>query len=1186
MDHLNIETRSSPTSGAQRRRSGRTIKPPQKFTPVVTPSRVTSKRKRRTEAESDSSDLENNDVSDTSNDDEQPKSQRKSQKARKPSAKRYKSNGRLTLAVNSVMKAPSRLKKNINRRVVIADKDSTGLYADLFLSGNRPQDIAAQWLQKYRENGRQALADLVNLILRSSGCNIEVTVDDIDDIDNVDGRLADVQSEFQMQNISEYPLISRAKSSQSFRGNLIGFFDKLIEVLHESEVLYEETILLENIHQWVAALSSSTTRPFRHTATLIALTMTSARCRIAHAEIEKAAKVQRQLESEAKSKKPNKARLADFQRRVDKNNERKAIIEGQIQDYFETVYLHRYRDIDPKIRLECTEALGNWIVTMDSYFYDGQYLRYLGWMLYDTHGPIRQAIVMQIQKIMKTLNHGGIRHLIDRFRSRLIEIATRDSEPSVRAHTVELLTLIRDAEMLEPDDIDDIGRLILDAEPRVRKTVVGFFISNVNDLYETRLQEIYSDDAQEHIKNMSDEDGIDSPRPSWIKFKCLAEILVEYDVRDQVDVQNRINLPKILKVKTSESRFTLAAQALFEKMQELREWVSLAGYLLYDHTTNTNTLDNATEHLFSEAIKPNEREEVVLLEILTSVVKSSLQHLEEHTKTDRKKHSKTDIAEAKETANRHLADIITRLLNRYGADPQAVTIVLRLAQLLDFGFFQDEIQQNSSNCSKLLDQICSQFKSHADTKVLTEASFALLHARSFEEFEEFTNNKIQLLWEESISMLQKVSQAGEISVRGGSFSQKALTEISHILARIEQLSSISDPTEFMEGDSSTGELCPINLIFDLIARGELLEGNDVTFDSLEDTIVQSAMRSGQFYFMWKTLNLSNASENQGISESNIDQLKERQEIFIANLIASFSSRANLDEVRLLGAGIYIDLHVTFVSTLGLTPTLAMENKDKTGSSKADHISNAILSLIKQIGADVQQELTSIFCDLERQFAKKSKKKLNAPGDDEAPEDLDSDSDSEDIEDEISEQRQIEILTAEKQLCQFTGKICLAILAQVLDFSGPSSGKLRARLLRNRQLLGPNFKEIVSCLDESKAQRTKKISKSKSPLLISVDERKKLPLKSAEIVENDEINDDSDNDKNIVNEGDDVIEDIVDPFIEEDKRENQDNDRDQDDIEDFEEKEREEEGREEEEEDEDEDEDEDEKEEEEVEEKEK
>lgn len=1155
MGDLQIETTKSPTTGAQRRRSGRTIKPPQKFAPVVTPSRVTPKRKRRADVESDSSDLDDDDNSDTlkNNTHSKPsKSQRKPQSTKKPATKKLKSNGRFNLAENNVVKLPSRLKKNVNRRAVVEDNDAKGLHAELFSGGERTEDVAAQWLQKYREDNRQALADLVNLVLRSSGCNIEVTLDDIDDVDNVDGRLADVQNEFQMQNISEYPLISRAKSIQSFRSKLTGFFDKLIEVLHESEALYEETVLLENIHQWIAALSSSSTRPFRHTATLIALTMTSARCRIAHAEIEKGARVQRQLESEAKSKKPNKARLADFQRRVDKNNEKKAIIEGQIQDNFETVYLHRYRDIDPKIRLECTEALGTWIVTLDSYFFDGQYLRYLGWMLYDIHGPIRQAIVIQLQKIMKTLNHGGIRHFIDRFRSRLIEMATRDSEPAVRSYTVELLTLIRDAGMLEPDDIDDIGRLILDAEPRVRKTVVNFFISNVNDLFETRLQEIYGDEAQERIKNMSDEDIIDSPRVSWIKFKCLAEILVEYDGRDQEDVLNRINIPRFLKVNISESRFTLVAQALYEKMPELKEWVSLAGYLLYDHTTNTKASESEMEHLFSEAVKPIEREEVVLLEILTSAVKVSLQHLEEPTKSEKKKLSRTDIMEAKEMSTRHLADIIIRLLNRYGADPQPVTIVLRLAQALDFKFFHDEIQQNSSNCSKLLDQICTQFKSHADTDVLTEASLTLLHARGFEELEEITNNKIQLLWEESISMLQKINQVGEISIRGGSFSRKDLTEISHILARIEQLSSISNPVEFMEINSRMGEPCLITLIFDLIARGELIEGHDVAFDSIEDSIVQSAMRSGLFYFMWKTLKLSNAQDGQGLSETDVDQLKERQEIFITNVIASFSSRADLDEVRLLGAGIFIDLHITFVSTLRTTPITDIKSNKTILNSDIGHSQEEISSLVKSISTDVQQELTSIFCDLERQFAKKAKKKLNPPGDDEAPEDLDSESEDEDIDGNISEQQYSEILSAEKQLCQFTGKLCLAILAQVIDSSGPNSGKLRSRLLRNRQLLGPNFKEIVACLDEPRAQKTKKTSKNKAPLLEAADKRKKSSFKSTEFVGINE-----DNDKNNMNEPHDDLEpDIVDPFIEEDEEESQDLDHDQVEIEEVEENENE------------------------------
>ena len=45
-------------------------------------------------------------------------------------------------------------------------------------------------------------------------------------------------------------------------------------------------------------------------------------------------------------------------------------------------------------------------------------------------------------------------HLPIDFRPRMVEIAARDAEPGVRADTIELLDKLRDAELLEPDDID------------------------------------------------------------------------------------------------------------------------------------------------------------------------------------------------------------------------------------------------------------------------------------------------------------------------------------------------------------------------------------------------------------------------------------------------------------------------------------------------------------------------------------------------------------------------------------------------------------------------------------------------------------------------------------------------------------------------------------------------------------
>lgn len=934
---------------------------------------------------------------------------------------------------------------------------------------------------------------------------------------------------FVKQNNIDYPLISRSKTIQNFRSKLTGFFDQLIEVMHECEALYQETVLLENIHQWIATLSSSTTRPFRHTATLVMLTMTTARCRIARAEIETAAKVQRQLENEAKSKRPNKARLADFQGRVDRHNEKKSIIEGQIRDCFDTVYVHRYRDVDPKIRTECAEALGTWISSLESYFSDGLYLRYLGWMLSDTYGPLRQSVVLQLQKIMKTVNHGGIRHFIDRFRQRLIEMAARDSEPAVRVHTIELLTLIRNAEMLKSDDKCGLGRLVFDTEPRVRKAIANFFISNVEELYETRIQEIYGDEVPDTLEKLSEKEDFYSPRPSWIKYKCLAEILVEYDTQDSIEIPSQGYGIKHLKIASNESRFTLAAQTIFEKMSQLKEWQILSGYLLFDHTSRIGVNESETDNLFLDAVKPTESEEVVLLEILNTVIKLSLRHFDEPAKGDKKRLSKTEILDAKETAARHLANLIIRLLKKYGADPLTAAIILRLVHVLDLGCFH-EIRQGSSVCSDLLGEICKQFQSHADIDVLKEACVALLHIREYEESEEAATSKIHSSWEENINMLQKINRAGEISIRGGSLSEKLLTELTHILAKLEQLSCISNSVEFMDGDLSKEEPCPITLIFDIIARGELAEGNDNANDFLEDAAVQSAMRIGLFYFMWKIRSMSTSlSSGQNIPANEIELLRERQEIFIANLIASFSSRACLDEVRLLGAGTLLDLFVTFTSTLGDM----VGNKVKTSQGGTNVESyRPVSSLVREIEPDVQQELTLLFCELERQFARKSKRKTTLPGDDEAPDDLESE--TEDDETNMANQRErfTETLAAEEQLCQYTGKLILAILAQVIDFSGPSKNKLRSRLLRNRNLLGPNFKEVVAFLEESKPKG--KTTQKNKPLPGGNEKTK--PSKNHEIV----ISDDEDE---IARQRDE--EEEADPFADEEHEKSHDEEMEKD-----------------------------------------
>lgn len=760
--------------------------------------------------------------------------------------------------------------------------------------------------------------------------------------------------------------------------------------------------------------------------------------------------------------------MEDFQKKIKAIESRKDSVEALIDEYYTAVFLNRYRDIDPRIRLDCIEAVGEWIANYPSYFFNEVYCRYFGWMLSDIHAPMRQEVVNQIFNIMeKEENHAGMRHFVERFRVRIIEIAVKDADPSVRAAAVELADSIRMAGFLEPDDIDSIGKLIFDTEPRVRTALVSFFAENIKDLYDSKVDDLGGNEALEDFLVVEDEDDLASPRAGWIRYKCLAEILSSYDGEDQDELPSQHQSSKYLNVTGAESRFTLAAQALYAEIPDLKEWESLAGYLLFDHTSHT--VGNESEKALREAVVPTDREEFILLDVLSSVIKTTMKQLED-TVGDRniKKAEKAEATEELELAARHLAALIPKLLQKYGPDPRTAAIVLRLEHVLNFGLYQ-ELRQDSTEFAKHLDDITAQFNAHADNEVLKEAGAVFLRAREFEELEEVTESKLQSLWDDSMISLRKINAACQISVRGD-LGHKALTELTHVLARIAELSSISNSIEYLESAGANDDALPIAIILDVIARGLYEESNDDVRDMLEDEVVVSAIRTAGFYFMWKVRSLLNSiSLGEEIADLDVDHLKEWSETFTQNVVTAFSSRSTLDPVRVLGACGLLENHTIFYS---LRPS--QKGKGKQPASGDDAYAY-LETLIKNIIPEVQLEITSIFDSLEKQFAKKSRKQLAQPGEDEEPEDLEEESDDDDDEDNDSE-RLISTLRAEQQLCELTGKIVLAIIAGAIDSEGALKGKLRKRIERNRLKLGSNFRDVLAYLDEPKPKTSKKVTR--------------------------------------------------------------------------------------------------------------
>lgn len=911
-------------------------------------------------------------------------------------------------------------------------------------------------MTRYEQNPPNAICDLINFVLKCTGCDLQIDVHDVEDPDNATSKLTDLQEEYNRLKITDYPLISKGKGSANFRDTMTDFFHSLISTAHAAGVLYSDERLLESIQVWVTSMSSSAIRPFRHTATVVSLAIGNTLCSLAADIADNVAKTMRQKDSEQKKRIVNKERVAVLQTKVADEQGKKAAVESMLEDIFQSVYIHRYRDVDFRIRVECVTALGTWITTAPEIFFTSQHIRYLGWVLSDPSAATRAEVIKQLSRLFKNKeNVGRLRAFTERFRPRLVEMASRDAEPGIRAAAIELLDMVRETGLLEPDDIDVIGKLIFDTEPRVRKAVAGFFAENITDLFESAVEDLGGEEGISEYLGTEVEDDYDTPRIAWLKFICLAEVLQSYDADNDggsTEFARNGDDTESLNVGGTDSRFTLAAQAIYEGVPEVKEWEVLAGYLLYDHSSLPAD-ESDPERAFQARCQLNERQEILLLEILNVAVKSRLIEAvssETDKKGKRTKARQEDSRGIQERTAIHLAQVIPQLLKKFGSNPATATAVLRLEHVLNLEIFQ-EIRQDSTTYSSLLDDINKQFLTHADQNVLAEASTALLHARSFEDLEEITESKMQVLWEDTVNSLRALAS-------GDDLDSDNLTNLCSTVRRIANLASISDClTPFNAEPLSTTKNAkapkssPHVILLALI--NEHLTNDEPDPEAAEevDELIVSAMRALLFYNMWLARSLHAAfKDNTPIPTApSYDE-------FAQTVLSVMESRKGADPVRLTAAGTYLDLYTLFATF--------RHNSSPTNEGITE-------ALVQNIPSNAQTAITSIFTAAEKQYAKKSHRALevaedDSPAVDSDPEDSSSDEDEEE-EDESSgksSRAQHGKLLAEKRLCELAGKMVLAVVGGVLDWDEDEKGAVRNRLKLNRLRLGANYKEVVAFLD--------------------------------------------------------------------------------------------------------------------------
>ncbi|CAG8707722.1 10_t:CDS:10, partial [Acaulospora morrowiae] len=571
----------------------------------------------------------------------------------------------------------------------LMEESGQTIYDAIFGSSSSLETVAFNWEKAYKReknnNHSSSLLTLINFIIRSCGCTDVIdkkTFEETDDITNVLKGLQDV---FKKELLADYPLISKAREYKKFRKNFLGFFYRLI--LHlKYDVIYDD-FFMDTLQAWVVPMSSSCSRPFRHTATMVALHLFSCICEVAHEVCNELSIASRQLELE--NKKPrstkNMERINGLQLKATDLSQKKNKLYSHFDDLFDSVFVHRYRDVEPIIRSECIHELGIWTVKHPDRFLDNTIIRYVGWQLSDKSVIVRLESLKVLERLYAEETFvSGLRIFTERFKPRLLEMAIRESDINVRISSIHILTLIHQIGLLDDEERDQLSLLMYCDIYKVRKAVAPFIKISLDDFIKekrTKVQTLMVGSGTKRKRNIDigSNNEANATKQSWVSFKCLAEFFVKYnkaleDAQKEDEASDREE-DEIDEVEfdygalihstgdMDSSRIGFAVQDLWADIDVLKEWRKLADYLSKDHSSTSqgprSPSSGNSSNSIEEFYRLSEKEESALVEVFVKCMQLTLS--DSSAQKDKKK-TEGQMDETRAEISRTMITILPRLL--------------------------------------------------------------------------------------------------------------------------------------------------------------------------------------------------------------------------------------------------------------------------------------------------------------------------------------------------------------------------------------------------------------------------------------------------------------------------------------------------------------------------------------------
>nr|GEV69096.1 sister-chromatid cohesion protein 3 [Tanacetum cinerariifolium] len=234
-------------------------------------------------------------------------------------------------------------------------------------------------VEQYEKDSKPAMVELLTMLFEACGAKFGIQGDILDETNTDDVVVALVNMAAQCP--TEDFQSSKKKEFRSFKENLVSFWDNLVSECQNGPLF--DQVLFDKYMHYVIALSRLMVTSFIGVAKMLG---------------DQRQTMQTQLTTK-KKKTSDRPHIELLNKRLSETHEKITMIEEMMRKIFTRLFVHRYRDIDPDIRMSCIQSLGAWIVSYPSLFLQDLYLKYLDWALDDKNVGLTKASILALQAV-------------------------------------------------------------------------------------------------------------------------------------------------------------------------------------------------------------------------------------------------------------------------------------------------------------------------------------------------------------------------------------------------------------------------------------------------------------------------------------------------------------------------------------------------------------------------------------------------------------------------------------------------------------------------------------------------------------------------------------------------------------------------------------------------------------------